>query len=252
MLRIFLILTVVAGLAAGGLALTRVSDRISTLSTELADTQAQRDQARQSETTARRELASTRETLAVATADLETTQEELEFSQQRALQQENRANKLEQQLEVVSRDRYEAQTELARWLAFDMTVEQIRNMIIENRRLATENQGLSDENRVLARTVDMQRNRLDRYEGRTTRVALRPDLRGQVVAVDPRYDFVVLDIGEQDGVMAQGEMLVNRAGRLVAKLRILSVEPRHSIANVLPGWSQEDVLEGDTVIVGHM
>jgi hypothetical protein len=37
---------------------------------------------------------------------------------------------------------------------------------------------------------------------------------------------------------------------LVAKIRILSVGQDRSIANVLPDWREEDVLEGDTVIVG--
>jgi hypothetical protein len=250
MLRIFLILTVVAGLAAGAIALTRVSDKITTLSTDLADTTAQLGQSRAAEQTARRELTTTRETLAITTGDLETTKEDLEFMEQRAIQQEGRANKLEQQLEVVTRDRNEAQTELARWRAFDLTVDQIRNMIADNRRLVAENDGLSEESRVLERTVDMLQARLDIYEGRSVRVVLRPDLRGQVIAVDPKYGFVVLNIGEQDGVLERGEMLVNRSGKLVAKVRILSVDSHRSIANVLPEWKQEDVLEGDTVIVG--
>jgi hypothetical protein len=250
MLRIFLILTVVAGLAAGGIALTRVSDKISTLSSDLDRTTTELGQARTAEQTARRELTATRETLATTTVDLETTREDLEVMQVRATQQESRANKLEQQLEVVTRDRNEAQTELALWRAFEMTVEQIRNIIVDNRRLVTENDGLTEENRVLARTVDLQRTRLDVYEGRAVKVVLRPDLRGQVIAVDPKYEFIVLNIGEQDGVLERGEMLVNRSGRLVAKVRILSVEPGRSIANVLPDWKQAEILEGDTVIVG--
>jgi multidrug efflux pump subunit AcrA (membrane-fusion protein) len=250
MLRIFLILTVVAGLAAGGIALTRVSDKISTLSTELADTTTQRDRAVAGEQTARRELTATRETLATTTVDLETAREDLEFTEQRANQQESRANKLEQQLEVVTRDRNEAQTELARWQAFNMEVEQIRNMITDNRRLVDENVGLIEENRVLNRTLTGLIAKLEIYEGRATKVALPPQLRGQVVAVDPVYDFIVLNIGEEDGVLERGEMLVNRGGRLVAKVRILSVDSDRSIANVLPDWREEDVLEGDTVIVG--
>jgi hypothetical protein len=250
MLRIFLILTVVAGLAAGGIALTRVSDRISTLSTNLADTQAQLGQARTAEQTARRELTTTRETLAATTVDLETTMEDLEDMQRRATQQESRANRLEQQLEVVTRDRNEAQTELARWQAFEMSVDQIRNIIAENRRLVGENVALAEENRVLNRNLMAVTRKLELYEGRVTRVPLPPRLRGQVIAVDPKYEFIVLDIGEEDGVVERGEMLVNRAGRLVAKIRILSVGQDRSIANVLPDWREEDVLEGDTVIVG--
>jgi hypothetical protein len=70
------------------------------------------------------------------------------------------------------------------------------------------------------------------------------------VAVDPKYEFVVLDIGGNQGVLERGEMLVNRSGRMVAKVRILTVHADRSVANVLPDWKQGEILEGDMVIVG--
>jgi hypothetical protein len=75
-------------------------------------------------------------------------------------------------------------------------------------------------------------------------------LRGRVLAVDPKFEFVVLDIGEQDGVLERGEMLVNRSGRFVARVRIMSVQPNRSIANVMLDWKQADIMEGDVVTVG--
>jgi hypothetical protein len=57
-----------------------------------------------------------------------------------------------------------------------------------------------------------------------------------------------LDIGEDDGVLENGELLVNRNGRLVAKIRIQSVQKDQSIANLLDGWKLSDVIEGDLVI----
>jgi len=117
--------------------------------------------------------------------------------------------------------------------------------------LVDENVALSEENRVLARKVDSLDNRIAMYEGRQQKVVLRRDLRGEVVAVDPKYDFVVLNIGESDGVLERGEMLVNRGGKLVAKVRVLSVEPQTSVANVLPDWRQAEIMEGDAVMVGN-
>ena len=43
---------------------------------------------------------------------------------------------------------------------------------------------------------------------------------------------------------------VMRAGKLVAKVQILSVQPKRSVANVLSDWQQTDVMEGDQVLVG--
>ena len=81
-------------------------------------------------------------------------------------------------------------------------------------------------------------------------VDLPPALKGKIIAVDPKYEFVVLNIGLDDGVLARGEMLVNRSGKLVAKVRILTAEPHRSVANVLPDWKQGEIMEGDIVLVG--
>ena len=52
----------------------------------------------------------------------------------------------------------------------------------------------------------------------------------------------------KQGVVERGELLVNRDGKLVAKLRVTGVEPKRCIANVLPEWKQADVMEGDAVL----
>ena len=92
------------------------------------------------------------------------------------------------------------------------------------------------------------RTELDRYLEPNSIPDLPPGLKGKVVAVDPKWNFVVLDIGERQGVLENAEMLVNRNGKLVAKVRITSVHPNSSVANILPAWAQADVMEGDQVI----
>ena len=42
--------------------------------------------------------------------------------------------------------------------------------------------------------------------------------------------------------------LVNRNGKLVAKVKVRSVQKDRCIANVLPGWQLGDVMEGDQVL----
>jgi myosin heavy subunit len=251
MLRVFLIVAVAAGLAAAVVGYTRVGGKITALNTELTTTKTQRDSLLASETKLKRELRTANESLVATTAELADTKSDLEVTQTRAAQQEVRANQLEQERNTYLRERNEAQTELAVWLAFNRTPDEIRSMIAENRRLVDENVAVLEENRVLARKVGSLESRIAIYEGRENKVPLPPSLRGEVVAVDPKYDFVVLNIGESDGVLERGEMLVNRGGRLVAKVRVLSVEPRSSVANVLPDWRQAEIMEGDAVIVGN-
>ena len=59
---------------------------------------------------------------------------------------------------------------------------------------------------------------------------------------------MVLNVGERHGALENGVMLVNRNGRLVAKVQIRSLQPDRCIANVLPNWKLGDVMEGDQVI----
>jgi hypothetical protein len=48
--------------------------------------------------------------------------------------------------------------------------------------------------------------------------------------------------------LEDGKLLVNRDGKLIAKVQVKSVQPDRSIANVLPGWKLSDVMEGDQVL----
>jgi hypothetical protein len=79
-------------------------------------------------------------------------------------------------------------------------------------------------------------------------VILPAGLKGKITVVDPKWDFVVIDLGKNDGMLLHGQMLVSRNGQLLAKVKIVNVEDTRSIANVLPGWKLEDILEGDTVL----
>ena len=68
----------------------------------------------------------------------------------------------------------------------------------------------------------------------------------------PTANIVALfDAGEDQGVLEFGELLVNRNGRLVAKIVVRSVQKDRCIANVLPGWELGEVMEGDLVIPAH-
>jgi len=92
---------------------------------------------------------------------------------------------------------------------------------------------------------------LNQYIDPNRPVELPATLVGKVLSVDPKWDFVVLNVGEDQGAQEHGELLVNRAGRLVAKIKISSVQKDGCIANVLPGWKLGEVLEGDQVIPAH-
>ena len=54
-----------------------------------------------------------------------------------------------------------------------------------------------------------------------------------------------------NSVLEDGELLVSREGKLVAKVIVRSVEKDRCIANVVPGWKLGEVIEGDEVSPAH-
>jgi hypothetical protein len=142
----------------------------------------------------------------------------------------------------------DAQRDVASWQALGIPVDQVRVRLAELVKAKAAITALDDEKKVMMRKINFQADRLLRYEGDPNAIPdLPPGLKGKVVSVDPKWDFVVLDIGGNQGVMPRGQLLVNRDGKLVAKLRIVSVDAERSIANVMPEWSQGQVMVGDTV-----
>jgi hypothetical protein len=77
-----------------------------------------------------------------------------------------------------------------------------------------------------------------------------PGVHGKVLAVNQAYNFVVLSMGERQGVVPNSEMLVMRQGALIGKIRISSVEPTTSIGDIITNSLARGVQVqlGDTVI----
>ena len=78
----------------------------------------------------------------------------------------------------------------------------------------------------------------------------RAGLRGRILAVNGGWNFVVLSVGDKQGISVDDPLIVVRGNEPVAKLRITSVEPSTSIADVIPASVRRgiSIQPGDTVI----
>jgi prefoldin subunit 5 len=72
---------------------------------------------------------------------------------------------------------------------------------------------------------------VDRYKSGT----VRNGLEGEVLAVNQGWNFVVLSIGDRQGAIANAEMILQRGGSQIGKVRITEVEPSTSVADIIPG-----------------
>ena len=80
--------------------------------------------------------------------------------------------------------------------------------------------------------------------------AYRGSIRGTVLAFNPAYNFVILNLGSRNGVEANAEMLVLREGSVIGKIRISSVEPATAVGDIMSSSLARgvQVQPGDTVI----
>ncbi len=60
-------------------------------------------------------------------------------------------------------------------------------------------------------------------------------LEGQIIAVNQSWNFVVLGIGDRQGVVQNAEMVIVRGGQAIGKVRVSSVEPSTAVADIIPG-----------------
>ena len=66
--------------------------------------------------------------------------------------------------------------------------------------------------------------------------------------VDPKWNFVVLNIGKDKGLLERGILMVHRDSKYLGKVRIAEVQETRAIANVIPGTTVDEIQEGDQVL----
>lgn len=252
LLKISLGLALLAGLATLYVGHVQVGGKITDLNASLANTQAELQTAQGENATLKSDNKKIATSLEERTRELGDATKAIADTRAVADEQRARADKAAADLATATGQRNEAQQELSQWRLFEMTPEQIRNNLARLRGVERERDVFTEENKAALRQIAALQARLDRYEPRGQRDPELPaGTKGTIVAVDPKYDFVVLNIGGNQGLVENATLLVNRDGKLVGRVRITQVQPDRAIANVMPEWKQSDadeIMEGDQVI----
>jgi len=248
MLRICLIVVIVAGLGAGALSFFKVKQVMEQTMQERNDEKSAKEKEIAAHTKTKKTLADTQKELKSTKDELATTRTELKASVARVGELEKNNQNLTTQLEKTKSERDTAQQTLEQWRILNVTPQQVKEMIADLKATQAKVNAFAKENSILNNNIRDLNNELDKYRDPDKIVKLPPGLTGHILAVDPKFDFVVLDIGKDKGLLERGELLVNRSGRLVAKLKVSDVKDHRAIANVLPGWKQAEVMEGDQVL----
>jgi hypothetical protein len=75
----------------------------------------------------------------------------------------------------------------------------------------------------------------------------KPGVSGKITFVDRTWNFVVLDIGESDGVVPNGELIVYRGRNFLGKVKVTKVDPNDAVAEILPDV-KGNIQIGDAVL----
>ena len=79
-------------------------------------------------------------------------------------------------------------------------------------------------------------------------ITMKPGTTGTIVYANKDWNFVVIDVGSNDGIQATAEMIIHRGEDMVGKIKISAVRDNVSIAEVLPEYQKSTVKEGDHVL----
>jgi hypothetical protein len=250
LLRICLIIAIVGGLAAGALSFIKVQDIIVTTRAARDEWHGKYDTEHTTRMTAESNLKKTKADLDKTQKELASTKTQLNDATAKVAELDKKNTELTETLEKTRADRDTAQQELEQWhlIPGGLKPPQISALIDE---LATTKKARDTyiaENKVLNDKVVELDTRWKNYFGDQGPVILPTGLKGKIVVVDPKFDFVILNIGKDQGVLERGEMMINRDGRLLGKVRIASVQKDRCIANILPDWKRGEIMEGDEVL----
>ncbi len=246
--RISLIVVILAGIGAIVFGQMQVQEKIKAT---IADRNTfhqkwKTDEARANK--AEKDLAAAQEEIKQKDIELAAAKEALGAKDQQITLLNNELTRTKGELSIARAEAAKAQARVVQYELTGLEPDEVKEVIARLKKSLEDIKGL--ETVIAKRDGDIKvlENRIRDLIGDDAPVILPAGLKGKVVTVDPKWDFVVINLGTNDGLLLNGQMLVARDGKLLAKVRIVNVMENKAIANVVSGWKLDDILEGDTVL----
>lgn len=245
------LLLLVGAAALGYLNKTNLDAKI----TELENTAQQAQSAIQERDAARAAETEAIEKAVAEAAKREQAESEAAAAKVATQEVETKANALTQQVTTLEGQIAELNEKLAAIpdAPVGADVAEVANLEAKVRELEAAVAATEEEKSILMAKVEEERTAAESLraaEKRRVGGIMAKGLQGRVLAYNPAWNFVVINIGDRQGAAANAEMLVMRGSTMVGRIRITSVEPSSSIADVLPTTVTAglQIQPGDTVI----
>ncbi len=224
--------------------------------------------------TVKQELKQTNETLTSTKGTLVKTQKDLAANQEELKQTNEKLTATTGELATTKADLQKAKDQATdlqtKLVAAEDTIkklqspstqpgegEQVSPVIVElqtkNKELETK---LAEKEQLVASLTQKEQEAENRAkvlaekEEKRQRQFMAKGMEGQILAVNQAWNFVVLNIGDRQGVVNGAQMIIKRGGQMVGKIKITNVEPTTAIADVVAGSMPRGahVQPGDTVV----
>lgn len=118
--------------------------------------------------------------------------------------------------------------------------------------LEEENKVAKDENKLLVTAKEKIEAELKKL--RESEELRRPggtksiSLSGKIVAVNPTWNFIILDLGKNDQMVEGLSMVIYRGDKMIGKAKVVTVDTTTSVADLMPGTPAQAIEVGDQVV----
>ncbi len=250
--RITLIVAIIAALAATGIGLVKVKDNIVALRDDRDNEKRMKEEQTARAVKAEKNYEETMALLKRERTDHQNTKNQLAQANSDLNDVRKRVQSLSSELDKTKAEKLDAQQKLAAWNALGLTTDQITKLKDDFEKAKKTIEAIEAEKKVLASTVAKQKKFIEDLlvpiKDEDKDVPLPPGLKGKILSVDPKWGFVVLDIGANQEVREGGVLKIHRDSKLLGKVKIRNVFQDKSIANIMPGWELGEIREGDQVL----
>ena len=107
----------------------------------------------------------------------------------------------------------------------------VKSNVIEE--LNNENDQLKNINGSQKATIARMTRKLEDYK-KNENPAVPEDLQAEVIEVNDRFNFLVIDKGRQNGLISKAELLIHNNGQYVCKAKVSKVLKNKAICEILP------------------
>ncbi len=186
----------------------------------------------------RQDLATTRNELAATKSELENTKNDLVAAQQRITELNDTIEQKNAEL-VIANGRVTQLEQDKQNL--QLQIDDLSNQLVKSEE---EIRDIQDKVATLEKVIQDMESK----EGLPGTAKVPVGTMGRILVVNPDWNFVILDIGSEQGLVPNAEMLIHRKDQLVGKVRISAVEKTLAVAEIMNDWARQPVNEGDYVL----